>query len=57
MQQLYASKVPIPDGMPSCFLKSFYTELAPIPTFGFQAFINQQSVPLDWKQANIVSIF
>jgi len=57
MQELDAAKAPGPDGMPARFLKMFYAELAPLLTFVFQASINQLSVPLDWKQANIVPIF
>jgi len=57
MQELDASEASSPDGMSACFLKLFYAELAPILIFGFQAFSNQWSVPLDWKQANIVPIF
>ena len=57
MQELDASKAPGPDGIPARFLKLFYAELALLLTFVFQASIHQSTVPLDWKQANIVPIF
>ena len=57
MQELDASKAPGPDRMPTRFLKMFYAELTPLLTYVVQASINQLSVPLDWKQVNIVPIF
>lgn len=57
MQEIDASKAAGPDGVPARFLKLWSAELAPILTLIFQASIHQTSIPLDWKQANIVPIF
>ena len=46
-----------PDNIPSHLLKELSTELAPILTVIFQAFLHQCCLPNEWKFAKIVPIY
>ena len=46
-----------PDGITTRILKDFSPELAPVFTTLFQASLNQGTLPLDWKKADVAPIF
>ena len=45
------------DDIPSILLKTCAKEIAPMLTFIIQQTINDQSVPADWRRANVTPIF
>ena len=46
-----------PDGIPTCFLRTYVEQLAAPHQDLFQTSINTGEVPQDWREANISSIF
>ena len=46
-----------PDGIPAFLLKEVALQLAPPLTLVFQASLNQQKSPSDWKVAHVVPVF
>ena len=46
-----------PDNFPSYFLKEVAHEIAPAPSFIFQASLSQDTVPDIWKTALVVPVF
>ena len=46
-----------PDGIPAFLLKEVALQLAPPLTLVFQASLNQQKLPSDWKVAHVVPVF
>ena len=46
-----------PDDIPAFLLKEISFQLAPPLTLVFQASLNQQKLPIDWKIAHVVPIF
>ena len=57
MWGLNPNKAEGPDQIPTRFLKEFAVELTPAMTPIFQASLQQDKVPDDWKQANVTPIF
>ena len=56
LKNLMPNKAPGPDQLPPWFLKMFAIKLAPILTDIFQSSIDQESLPRQWKEANICAI-
>ena len=50
-------KSPGPDSIPAFLLKEVAFQLAPPLTLVFQASLNQQKLPSDWKIAHVVPVF
>ena len=46
-----------PDGIPAFLLKEVALPLAPPLILVFQASLNQQKLPSDWKVAHVVPVF
>ena len=57
LQKLKPYKATVLDETPAYLLEETSNEMAPIPTFIFQASLLQSSTPSDWKKANIVPLF
>ena len=57
LQSLNIHKACGPDEIPAHLLKEACKEIAPSLFFIFQASLQQCTVPLDWKRANIVPLF
>jgi len=57
LQSLNVHKACGPDGIPANLLKEACKEIAPSLSFIFQASLQQCTLPLDWKRANIVPLF
>ena len=57
LQSLNIHKACGPDEIPAHLLKEACKEIAPSLSFIFQASLQQCTVPLDWKRANIVPLF
>ena len=57
LQSLNIHKACGPDEIPAHLLKEACKEFAPSLSFIFQASLQQCTVPLDWKRANIVPLF
>ena len=57
LSQIKPYKSPGPDSIPAFLLKEVAFQLAPPLTLVFQASLNQQKLPSDWKIAHIVPVF
>ena len=57
LKNLITHKAAGPDKIPAYLLKEANMEIVPILTFIFQASLQQNSVPSDWKIASIVPLF
>ena len=50
-------KVSGPDSIPADLLKETCEEITPSLTFIFKASMQQCTLPVDWKEANVVPLF
>lgn len=57
LTNLKPHKAPGPDNIPAFFLKETANEIAPILTHIYKSSLDQGLLPVDWKSANISSIF
>ena len=46
-----------PDGIPARLLKDYTTELAPVLSHIYQASLNQERVPADWKHVWVIPVY
>ena len=46
-----------PDGIPARLLKDYAFELAPVLSHIYQASLNQERVPADWKHAWVIPVY
>jgi len=57
LTQLKVSKASGPDGLPNRVLKELANQLAPVLTILFQQSIEINTLPEDWRNANVTPIF
>ena len=57
LQRINTSKGTGPDLIPMCVLKEAASAIAPYLCFIFQESIDTESVPADWKHANIIAVY
>ena len=57
LSNLKEHKAKGPDEIPTILLKRLSTSVSPALTLIFQASLHQCKIPMEWKTANIVSVF